>query len=61
MLDCRILCAKDVVREGIDHQRMRQIPSVCLEGLSKKLVLSYVSECIRNEGEVSIEGYQKYF
>ena len=61
MLGCRTPCAKDVVREGIDHHCTRQIPSVCLEALSKKLVLSYVPECIRNEGEVSIEGYQKYF
>ena len=44
MLGCRTPCAKDVVREGIDCHRTRQIPSVCLEALSKELVLSYVPE-----------------
>ena len=44
MLGCRTPCAKDVVREGIDRHRTRQIPSVCLEALSKELVLSYVPE-----------------
>ena len=61
MLGFRTPHAKDVVREGIDHHRTRQILSVCLEALSKELVLPFVHECIRNEEEVSVEGYQKYF
>ena len=61
MLGYRTPHAKDVVCEGIDHHRTRQILSVCLEALSKELVLPYVHECIRNEEEVSVEGYQKYF
>ena len=61
MLGFRTPRAKDVVREGIDHHRTRQILSVCLEALSKELVLPVVRECIRNEEEVSVEGYQKYF
>ena len=61
LLGFRTPRAKDVVREGIDHHRTRQILSVCLEALSKELVLPYVRECIRNEEEVSVEGYQKYF
>ena len=61
MVGFRTPRAKDVVREGIDHHRTRQILSVCLEALSKELVLPFVHECIRNEEEVSVEGYQKYF
>ena len=61
MLGFRTPRAKDVVRKGIDHHRTRQILSVCLEALSKELVLPVVRECIRNEEEVSVEGYQKYF
>ena len=60
-LSFRTPCTKDVVREGIDHHHRRQIISVCLEALSKELLLLYVRECIRNEEEVSVEGYQKYF
>ena len=61
MVGFRTPRAKDVVREGIDHHRTRQILSVCLEALSKELVLPFVHECIRNEEEVSVEGYRKYF
>ena len=61
MLGFRTPHAKDVACEGIDHHRTRQILSVCLEALSKELVLPFVRECIRNEEEVSVEGYQKYF
>ena len=49
MLGYRTPHAKDVVCEGIDHHRTRQILSACLKALSRKLVLPYVHECIRNE------------
>ena len=41
MLGFRTPHAKDVACEGIDHHRTRQILSVCLEALSKELVLPY--------------------
>ena len=61
LLGFRTPRAKDFVREGIDHHRTTQILSVCLVALSKELVLPDVCKWIRNEKEVSVEGYQKYF
>ena len=52
--------AKCVVREGVHHYRMKEILSVCLEAISKELLVPYVRCCVQNENKPIAKEYQEW-
>ena len=59
LLGFRTPRGKDIVREGVDHHRTKQILSVCLEAIAKELLVRYVRCCIQNEKQPTVEEYQE--
>ena len=59
LLGFRTPRGKDIVREGVDHHRTKQILSVCLEAIAKELLVCYVRCCIQNEKQPTVEEYQE--
>ena len=51
---------KCVIREGVHHYRTKQILSVCLEAISKELLVPYVRRCIQNENKPITGEYQEW-
>ena len=60
LLGFRTPRAKQVVREGIDHHRNRQILSVCLDAISKELLVPFVRDSIKNDRDPTAEFYQEW-
>ena len=58
LLGFRTPRAKQVVKEGIDHHRSRQILEVCLEAISKELLTPYARDCMKSNTTLNAEGYQ---
>ena len=58
LLGFRTPRAKQVVKEGIDHHRSRQILEACLEAISKELLTLYVRDCMKNNTTPNAESYQ---
>ena len=47
LLGFRTLRAKQVVKEGIDHHRSRQVLKACLEAISKEFLTPHVQDCMK--------------
>ena len=58
LLGFRTPRAKQVVKEGIDHHRSRQILEVCLEAISKELLTPYARDCMKSNTTPNAESYQ---
>ena len=57
--------ANNVVKEGVDHHRTKQIFSkqifsICLEALSKELLLPFVQESMEKNTNISVENFQDW-
>ena len=49
--------AQDVVRNGVDHHRSRQILEVALQAISAELLIPYIRDCISHNIRPSFSGY----
>ena len=59
-LGFRSLKAQDVVKNGVDHHRSKQILEASLEAMSRELILPYVKNCKDKKGTPSCEGFHKW-
>ena len=60
LLGFRTPRAKLVFREGIDHHRSRPIFSVCINAISKELLVPFVRDSIKNDSVPTAEFYQEW-
>jgi len=51
--------AQDVLKNGIDHHRSREVLEISLQALSSELLLPYIRDCKRLTIQPSAENYQK--
>ena len=51
---------KQVIREGTDHHRNRQILSLCLDAINKELLVPFVRDSINNQRDPTAEFYQEW-
>lgn len=51
---------KQIVREGTDHHRSRQILSLCLGAINKELLVPFVRDSIKNQRDPTAEFYQEW-
>ena len=51
---------QQVVLNGADHNRSKQLLSSCFEVLSKELLVPYICYCIEKGEEASNDGYQDW-
>ena len=58
LLGFRTARAKDVVKKGVDHHKTKQIFSICLEVLSKELLLPFLRESMEKNTNISVENFQ---
>ena len=61
LLGFRTPRAKEVVKEGIDHHRTRQILSVAMEAMAKELLLPFVRYSISKSQKPTAAKYQEWF
>ena len=58
-LGFRTLKAQQLVLNGVDHHRSKQLLSSCFEALSKELLVSCICYCTEKGEEASNDGYQQ--